>query len=122
MVAEWAGDFIWHPNPDLTDGLFDVCIAGEVSRLRIFPLILRFMKGSQETHSAIVFDHARKVEVSALDGATLPAHGDGETLCKEGNHLSLELLSQSTGSYQCCTYWIIDGSNEMDCQSSGCRV
>ncbi len=86
-----GGGFHMAPNSSLTDGLFDVCIAREVSRLRIFPLILRFMKGSQETHSAIVFDHARKVEVSALDGATLPAHGDGETLCKEGNHLSLEL-------------------------------
>jgi hypothetical protein len=33
---------------------------------------------------------ARRVTVTALQGA-LPAHGDGETLCTEGQILTMEL-------------------------------
>jgi diacylglycerol kinase (ATP) len=87
-----GGGFVMAPNSDMADNFFDLCIVGRVSRLRIFPLILRFMKGDQESHDAVVFERGRKVDITALDDATLPAHGDGETLCTEGNHLTLELL------------------------------
>jgi len=87
-----GGGFLMAPNSDIADNLFDLCIVGEVSRLRIFPLIFRFIKGNQETHEAVVFDRGHKVDITALDNYTLPAHGDGETLCKEGSHLTLELL------------------------------
>jgi diacylglycerol kinase family enzyme len=87
-----GGGFMMAPNSDIDDGLFDLCIAGDVNKLKIFPLIFRFMKGKQETHKAVVFDRGQKVTVSAQNDAALPAHGDGETLCKEGNELTLELL------------------------------
>ena len=87
-----GGGFMMAPNSDISDGMFDLCIAGDVSKLKIFPLIFRFIKGNQETHDAVVFDRGRKVTVTAMDDNTLPAHGDGETLCEEGNQLKLELL------------------------------
>jgi YegS/Rv2252/BmrU family lipid kinase len=87
-----GGGFMMAPNSEISDGLFDLCIAGDVSKMKIFPLIMQFIKGDQETHDAVVFDRGQKVTVTAQHNATLPAHGDGETLCKEGNQLKLELL------------------------------
>lgn len=86
-----GGGFMMGPDARPDDGLFDVCIAGQVSRTRIFTLIPRFMNGTQATHPAIKTARARRVAVTAIQGV-LPAHGDGETLCTEGQALVLELL------------------------------
>ena len=77
-----------HAQPD--DGLFDLCIAQQVSRIRIFALIPRFMNGTQATHPAIQTERAQRVVVTALKGV-LPAHGDGETLCTDAQQLTLEV-------------------------------
>jgi len=86
-----GGGFMMGPNASPDDGLFDLCIAGQVSRAHIFALILKFMNGTQATHSAIKTARARRVTVTAIKGA-LPAHVDGETLCTEGQELTMELL------------------------------
>ena len=78
-----------HAQPD--DGLFDLCIARQVSRARIFALIPKFMKGTQATDPAVKTAQAQQVVVTALEGV-LPAHADGETLCVEGKQLTLELV------------------------------
>lgn len=88
-----GGGFMMAPTGDPQDGLFDLCIAREVSRPAIFALIPRFMAGTQATHPAITTARAAHVTVTALKGS-LPAHGDGETLCTEGERLMLELLPQ----------------------------
>jgi len=85
-----GGGFMMGPDASPDDGLFDLCIAEQVSRLRILGLIPKFMNGTQATHPAIKMARARRVTVTALRGA-LPAHGDGETLCTEGQALTMEL-------------------------------
>ena len=87
-----GGGFMMAPSGRNDDGLFDLCIAREVSRPGILALIPRFMQGTQATHPAITTARARTVRVTALEGA-LPAHADGETLCVEGKELSLEILA-----------------------------
>jgi diacylglycerol kinase (ATP) len=86
-----GGGFMMAPQGLIDDGLFDLCIARQVSRARIFALIPRFMQGTQATHPAISTARAKKVVVTAVEGV-LPAHADGETLCTEGRELALELL------------------------------
>jgi diacylglycerol kinase (ATP) len=86
-----GGGFMMAPEGNPSDGNFDLCIAGQVSRPAIFGLILRFMQGTQGTHPAVQFKRSRKVIVSALDGL-LPSHGDGETISTEGKELTIELL------------------------------
>ena len=86
-----GGGFMMGPNAQPDDGLFDLCIAEQVSRARILTLIPRFMNGTQSTHPAIRTARARRVVVTALEGV-LPAHADGETLCVEGRELALEVL------------------------------
>ncbi len=88
-----GGGFMMAPQGQPDDGLFDLCIAREVSRSRIFALIPKFMSGTQAAHPAITTLRAARVTVTALAGS-LPAHADGETLCTEGDRLSLELLPQ----------------------------
>jgi diacylglycerol kinase (ATP) len=86
-----GGGFLMAPHAQPDDGLFDLCIARQVSRVRIFALIPRFMNGTQATHPAIQTGRAQRVVVTALKGV-LPAHGDGETLCTDAPQLTLEVL------------------------------
>jgi len=86
-----GGGFYMAPDGKPDDGMFDLCIAREVSRPRIFGLIPHFMKGTQATQEPIKMEQTRKVVVTAVEGV-LPAHADGETLCTEGQRLELELL------------------------------
>jgi diacylglycerol kinase family enzyme len=86
-----GGGFMMAPDGEPGDGLFDLCIAREVSRARIFGLIPHFLRGTQMTQEPIRAGQTQKIVISAVEG-TLPAHADGETLCIEGRRLELELL------------------------------
>jgi YegS/Rv2252/BmrU family lipid kinase len=89
-----GGGFMMAPEGSMSDGTFDLCIAQEVSRLRIFALILRFMKGTQASHGAIHMSRTNRVTTSAVDGA-LPAHADGELLCEGGSRLEVSLVPKA---------------------------
>jgi len=86
-----GGGFMMAPSSSPDDALFDLCVAQEVGKAGIFALIARFMKGTQATHPAILTRRAREVLATAKEGS-LPAHADGETLCTEGEELSLRIL------------------------------
>jgi diacylglycerol kinase (ATP) len=86
-----GGGFMMAPEGQPDDGLFDLCIAHQVSRARIFGLIPHFLRGTQATQEPIRTGRARRVVVTAVEGV-LPAHADGETLCTDGQRLELELL------------------------------
>jgi len=83
-----GGGFMMAPDALTDDGLFDLCIAREVSKARIFALIARFMAGTQASHPSITTARSPHISVRALEGV-LPAHADGETLCTEGTTLEL---------------------------------
>lgn len=86
-----GGGFLMAPEGNPADGSLNYCIAGQVGKRRIIPLILRFMKGTQFSHPAIRTGLFKRMRVTALEGA-LPAHADGETLCVEGTELLIEIL------------------------------
>jgi diacylglycerol kinase (ATP) len=86
-----GGGFWTAPQGLGDDGLFDLCIASEVSRLQMFALIPRFMKGTQASHPAIRMARARQVKVTAIKGS-LVAHADGELISRACPQLELELL------------------------------
>lgn len=86
-----GGGFLMAPDGDPGDGSLNYCIAGRVGKRRIFPLMLRFMRGSQMSHPDIRAGLFRRMKVNALEGA-LPAHADGETLCVDGTELVIEVL------------------------------
>jgi diacylglycerol kinase (ATP) len=86
-----GGGFMMAPDSASDDGLFDLCLGRQVSRLRIIRLIPYFMQGSQATQPEIQTLRSRKISVTALEGV-LPVHADGETVCVEGKELTVELL------------------------------
>jgi len=86
-----GGGFMMAPHSQVNDSLFDICVASQVSKARIFALIPLFMKGTQASHPAIHTFQTRYLKVKALEGS-LPAHSDGETLCIEGKELTMEIL------------------------------
>jgi diacylglycerol kinase (ATP) len=86
-----GGGFMMAPEGRPDDGLFDLCIARQVSRARIFSLIPHFMQGTQASQEPVQTARAQRVIVTAVEGV-LPAHADGETLCTEGRRLEMELL------------------------------
>jgi diacylglycerol kinase (ATP) len=89
-----GGGFMMAPDSSSDDGLFDLCIAEEVSRPQMFGLISLFMAGTQAKHDAIHTARSSKIIVKALDNDVLPAHVDGETLSIEAKELTAEILPQ----------------------------
>jgi len=86
-----GGGFIMAPNGQPDDGYFDLCIAPQVSRLRIFAMVPHFMKGTQATQHPISTGRTGRVTLAAINGS-LPAHADGETICTEGYRLEMQVL------------------------------
>ena len=79
------------PDSKPDDGLFDLVIVRQVSRLRIFGLIPHFMKGTQGTQPEVRTLRAARVAITAVSGA-LPAQSDGEIICVDGTRLDIEML------------------------------
>jgi diacylglycerol kinase family enzyme len=88
-----GGGFQMAPDSKADDGLFDLCIAETATKGRILQMIPHFIKGTQATLPEIQMKRAKKVAITSLD-MTFPAHADGEFICLEGKHLTLELLPQ----------------------------
>jgi YegS/Rv2252/BmrU family lipid kinase len=86
-----GGGFMMAPQASTSDGLLDLCIAGQLSRIGILTMIPRFMKGTQATQPQIKTGRAAKIHVKAEKG-TLPTHADGETICTAGSELEIKII------------------------------
>ena len=86
-----GGGFQMAPESQPDDGLFDLCIAETASKGRILQMIPYFIKGTQAALPEIQMKRAKTVSIKSLD-RTFPAHADGEFICLNGSHLTLELL------------------------------
>lgn len=86
-----GGGFQMAPESQPDDGLFDLCIAETASKGRIMQMIPHFIKGTQATLPEIQMKRAKTVSIKSID-LTFPAHADGEFICLNGSHLTLELL------------------------------
>lgn len=95
MNGRRLGDgFYLAPEGKADDGLFDLVIAREVTRRRIFSLIPHFMKGTQATQPEITSVQAAKITITAQK-SVLPAETDGEILCTDGDWLQVEILPKA---------------------------
>jgi diacylglycerol kinase (ATP) len=86
-----GGGFYMAPLGDNADGCFDLCIAADTGRLRVFGLVPFFLKGTQASQPEITTGRTNKITVKAVKGR-LPAHCDGETLCESGTQLTAEIV------------------------------
>lgn len=85
-----GGGFFVTPQAQPDDGLFDLCIAREVSKLAVLGLIPHFLKGTHVDREPITMTRARQVTLSSPDD--LVAHMDGEVLCTDGHRIECEIL------------------------------
>jgi diacylglycerol kinase (ATP) len=86
-----GGGFFMAPQGNPTDNHFDLCCVKHVAKLATFPLILKFMKGTQGNDPAVKFIQGSKITITAIQGS-IPAHADGETVCENGKQVRVELL------------------------------
>jgi diacylglycerol kinase (ATP) len=86
-----GGGFIMAPQSRPDDGLLDLCIAQQMSSLRILGMVPHFMKGTQASQPEIKTGKSAHVTITAEDGP-LPAQMDGEIISTEGRRLEIELL------------------------------
>ena len=85
-----GGSFHMAPEGNPGDGSLDLCLAGHVPQMKILPLALKFIKGTQKDHPAVKMVRAKQITIRAIEG-TIPAHADGETICTAGSLLSIVL-------------------------------
>jgi YegS/Rv2252/BmrU family lipid kinase len=86
-----GGGFWTAPDASPDDGLFDLCIAEEVSRPRMLTLLPHFLKGTQATQPEILMKRAHMVKISATKGV-MPIQADGEVLEEACREVSIEIL------------------------------
>ena len=87
-----GGKFIMAPESIPDDGLFDLCIAEQMSSFQVLGLLPHFFNGTQGSQEKVKTGRAAHVQITASDGP-LPAHMDGEIFCTEGQSVTVELLS-----------------------------
>jgi YegS/Rv2252/BmrU family lipid kinase len=86
-----GGGFYMAPKSDPADGKFSLCVVNELSKFATFPMILKFMKGTQEGDPMVRMLTSKKVKVTAINGS-IPSHADGETVCVEGSSIDIQLI------------------------------
>ncbi len=85
-----GGGFLMAPDGDPSDGNLNYCIAETMPKFKIFPMILKFIKGTQIGHPVIQTGLFKRMRVKAIEGS-LPCHADGETICTQGQSLEIEI-------------------------------
>ena len=74
----FGGGFFIAPNAELDDGLFDVVMIGDVSKLRFLGGMPKALKGTHVEEEEVTVERAAEVEVSA--DRPFAVYADGEHL------------------------------------------
>ncbi len=82
--------FYTAPEAQPDDGLFDLVLAQQASRITILLLIGRYMRGTHIAHPKISALRARRITIRADGG--LNSHADGEIYMVNGKEIELEML------------------------------
>ncbi len=85
-----GGGFLVTPDACLDDGLLEVCIAGELSRLGILMIIPRFVRGTHVTHPRVRMFRARRVRV--VSPVPVPIHLDGEIFATDAQAFEVTIV------------------------------
>ena len=85
-----GGMFMIAPQAVQDDGLLDVTLAAEVSKLGIFRLLPYFIRGTHATQPTVTVDQTDHIVVASEQG--LPVHVDGEILRSDAHRLDVRVL------------------------------
>jgi YegS/Rv2252/BmrU family lipid kinase len=84
-----GGSYYMAPEAVIDDGLLDICVVGDVTRLELAALIIRYTKGSQKGRPKVSMGRGQRFHVVAPEGG-LAVHADGETICERGKEVTVE--------------------------------
>ncbi len=84
----YGGGMLPAPDATLDDGLLDICLVGEVNRLKILTLFPKYMKGEHGEIEYVSFKRAKKMKIESKD--TISLNIDGEILT--GKDIEFEIL------------------------------
>ncbi|MEJ2734116.1 MAG: diacylglycerol kinase family lipid kinase [Anaerolineae bacterium] len=87
-----GGGFYITPSSEMDDGLFDFCVAAQVSRPKMVAFVPRFMRGTHTTDVDITMGQGR--EVTVVSESPWVAHLDGEIYGVGARRYEIELLPQ----------------------------
>jgi len=77
MVHKYeGGGFMFCPKAKCDDGILDICVAGNISKLKVLAIIPKALKGEHTKCKGIDIYQAKKVQV--ISDEKLPIHADGE--------------------------------------------
>ena len=89
--SRMGGSFVFAPDSESDDGLLNLCIVHQVTRLQVLGLMPKVMSGTQSEHEAVRMPVGKNIQIEAISG-TLPVHADGETICEAGKKLEVTIL------------------------------
>jgi diacylglycerol kinase (ATP) len=85
-----GGMFMIAPQSVQDDGLLDVTLARQVSRLGIFHLIPYFIRGTHATQPTVTVDRTAHIVIAS--DQDLPVHVDGEIMRTDAHRLEVSVL------------------------------
>ncbi len=71
-----GGGMFAAPDADLTDGLLDVLVIGDLSKLDLLWSLPRVYKGTHLTHPKVTMKRAREIEIKSAEPISLQADGE----------------------------------------------
>jgi diacylglycerol kinase (ATP) len=74
--ASYGGGMRVAPEAVPDDGLFDVCVIGEIGRLGILRLVPKMYSGGHRSHPAVAFFRCRELRAESDDGVRCQADGE----------------------------------------------
>jgi diacylglycerol kinase family enzyme len=85
-----GGMFMIAPQAVQDDGLLDLSLARQVSRLGIFRLIPHFIRGSHGAQPTVTVDQTAHIVIASEQD--LPVHVDGEIIRTDAHRLEVSAL------------------------------
>jgi YegS/Rv2252/BmrU family lipid kinase len=87
-----GGGFLAAPQARYDDGEMDLCIATDINRREVGPLIPRLMKGKHTDHPKIIMDRTKSLTLQSA--YPLPCQADGETIAENLHLIKITTIPQ----------------------------
>lgn len=89
-----GGAFFMAPEGINHDGLLNICMTKQGSRLKLLKAMLHYTKGTQSTLDDTKTDTAKSYHLLAVEGE-LAVHADGEIICIAGKELTVSCFKHA---------------------------
>lgn len=86
-----GGAFFMAPDGDMNDGLLNLTVSQQGSRIYFLKAMLLYLKGEQRRLQGTIMTSAESVFLKTISGG-MATHADGETICVDGINLEIRII------------------------------